>query len=52
MKQSCLPSARENNTVEAAQELFERLKNSFCDLNEMRVSSITELVEVIGDDRH
>ncbi|MCA9042000.1 MAG: hypothetical protein KDA65_16725, partial [Planctomycetaceae bacterium] len=39
----------ENNTVEDAQNLFERLKSSFCDLNEMRVSSITELVEVIGE---
>ncbi|QDU79940.1 hypothetical protein Pla110_16600 [Polystyrenella longa] len=40
----------ENHSVDDAQELFDRLKHSFCDLNEMRVSSITELVEVIGDD--
>ena len=40
----------ENNTVEDAQNLYERLKGAFCDLNEMRVSSITELVEVIGEE--
>lgn len=40
----------ENNDQQTAEELYQRLTSSFLGLNEIRVSSITELVEVIGDE--
>ncbi len=42
----------ENNTFSQAQDSLQRLKESFFDYNEVRVSSITELQMVFSDQSH
>lgn len=42
----------ENTTYEAAEKAYESLLASFFDLNEIRVSSITELSNALGDTNH